>query len=196
LDKRYQSYKAGKRKLGRNEVEQISFRLLDKFNLNTLYGADASSIFYDFYYSKDSTILRPTLDSIFSGWQNYKYKCEDPVCKLQDSLNNYQTELSLQWTLLEFFKYLNTDKALNSNYGSYFDGEYFTQGEFRGADALALEWYDRNLRIFRNIQRITTSPDDRILVLFGQGHVSILKHLFECAPNYKLVKFDELKNSR
>jgi Family of unknown function (DUF5694) len=193
---RYQSYKAGKRKLGRNEVEQISFRLLDKFNLNTLYGADASAIFYDLYYSKDSTILRPTLDSIFSGWQNYKYKCEDPVCKLQDSLNNYQTELSLQWTLLEFFKYLNTDKALNSNYGSYFDGEYFTQGEFRGADALALEWYDRNLRIFRNIQRITTSPDDRILVLFGQGHVSILKHLFECAPNYKLVKFDELKNSR
>ena len=193
---RYKSYKSGKRKLGRNEIEQISFRLLDKFKLDTLYGADAGSIFSDLYESKDSTQLRPTLNSIFGGWQNYNYKCNDPVCKLQDSLINYKTELALKISLLAFFKYLNTDQALNRNYGSYFDGEYFTQGEYRGADALAMEWYDRNLRILRNIQRVTTSSNDRILVLFGQGHIAILKHIFECTPNYKLVKFDDLKNYR
>lgn len=193
---RYKSYKKSKNKLGRNEIEQISFRLLDKFKLDTLYGADAGNIFYDLYYSKDSTNLRPTLNNIFSGWQNYNYKCNDPVCKLNDSLNKYQTELALKVNLLNFFKYINTDQSLNRNYGSYFDGEYFTQGQYRGADALAMEWYDRNLRIFRNIQRVTTSSEDRILVLFGQGHISILKHIFECAPNYRLVKFDDLKNYR
>ena len=96
--------------------------------------------------------------------------------------------------LLDYFLFYNSDKALNRNYGAYFDGEYFTQGQYRGADAVAMDWYDRNLRIFRNIQRLTTSPDDRILVLFGQGHISILKQLFECVPNYKLVKFKDLKN--
>lgn len=191
---RYKEYKNGKQSLGKNEIEQIGFRLVRKFNLDTLFGADAGSIFYDLYYSKDSLVLRPTLDSIFSGWQNYHYKCNDPICILKDSLSKYQTELGLKVPLLDYFQFLNSDKALNRNYGSYFDGDYFTQGQYRGADALAMDWYDRNLRIFRNIQRITTSPNDRILVLFGQGHVSILKHIFECAPNYKLVKFDELKN--
>jgi hypothetical protein len=190
---RYKEYKEGKRLMGRNEIEQIGFRLVKKFNLDTLYGADSGSIFYDLYYSKDSLVLRPTLDSIFSGWgNNYHYKCNDPVCKLKDSLNKHQTELGLKIPLLDYFQFLNSDKALNRNYGSYFDGDYFTQGQYRGADALAMDWYDRNLRIFRNIQRLTTSSDDRILVLFGQGHVSILKQIFECAPNYKLVKFGEL----
>ncbi len=190
---RYKEYENEKRALGKNEIEQIGFRLVKKFKLDTLYGADAGSIFYDLYYSKDSTVLRPRLDSIFSGWGNYNYKCNDPVCKLRDSLNKYKDELGLKLTLLDYFQFLNSDKALNRNYGSYFDGEYFTEGQYRGADALAMDWYDRNLRIFRNIQRVTTSPEDRILVLFGQGHISILKQIFECAPNYKLVKFDELK---
>ena len=190
---RYREYKDGKKSLGKNEIEQIGFRLVKKFNLDTLYGADAGSIFYDLYYSKDSVALRPTLDSIFSGWQNYHYRCNEAICRLKDSLNKYQTDLGLKMPLLDYFQFLNSDKALNRNYGSYFDGEYFTQGHYRGADALAMDWYDRNLRIFRNIQRLT-SPNDRILVLFGQGHVSILKHIFECAPNYKLVKFSELKN--
>jgi hypothetical protein len=192
--KHYKAFKSGKRKMGRDEIEQICFRLMNQFNIDTLYGADASTIFSDLYDSKDSLILRPTLDTIFMGWQNYNYKCEDPECKLYDSLQKAETEWALQTDLLSFFKYSNTDEALNRNYGLYFNGEYFKRGKYRGADALAMEWYNRNLRIYRNIQNVTTSVDDRILVLFGQGHVAILKHLFECDPKYKLIKFNELNN--
>lgn len=52
---------------------------------------------------------------------------------------------------------------------------------------------NRNIRIFRKIQQITTSPKDRILVLFGFGHIQLLKYFFECAPEFKLVKFGDLK---
>lgn len=191
--KKYKAYKIGKVKMERDEIEQIGFRLLTRLNLDTLYGVNAGSLFDELYDSKDSLIFRPTLDKIFSGWQNYNYKCDKEICKLQDSLSNYQTELQLKWTLLEFFKYYNTDKSLNRNFGGYFNGEYFEQGKFRGADALALDWYDRNLRIYRNIQSIETKTTDRLLVLFGQGHISLLKQMFECDPNYRLIKFNDLK---
>lgn len=190
---KYKSVKNGTKTAAKDEVEQIAFRLMNQFKLDTLHGADATSIFNELYDSKDSTILRPALDKIFTGWQNYHYKCTETICALQDSVSKIEEEMELKWSLIDYFKYLNSDVSLKRNYGGYFNGEYFTQGQYRGADALAMDWYDRNLRIFRNIQTITTSPEDRILVLFGTGHVSILKQLFECDPNYKLVKFNDLK---
>jgi Family of unknown function (DUF5694) len=192
---RYTRYLAGKKILGKNEIEQLGFRLAKQFKLDTLYGADAANIYDDLFMSKDSIALRPTLLNIFSGWGNdYKYKCDKEICKRYDSLSKYDEELNLKSTLLSYFKFLNTDKSLARNYGSYFNGDYFEQGDTRGADALAMDWYNRNLRIYRNIQKATTSPNDRILVLFGQGHVAILKQLFESDPVYKLVKFNELNN--
>ena len=192
--KRYRDYKNGKQPLGRDEIEQLGFRLLNKFKLDTLYGADASSVYDDLFDSKDSTILRPTLKNIFSGWgDDYNYKCESPQCKLYDSVNVEVAKMEMNWPLLDYFKYLNSDKALGQNYASYFSGEYFTKGQYRGADALAMDWYNRNLRIYRNIQNLTTSPDDRILVLFGQGHISVLKQLIEYDPSYHLVKFSDLE---
>jgi hypothetical protein len=191
---RYKRYLAGKKVLGKNEIEQLAFRLAKQFKLDTLYGADAGNIFDDLYISKDSVALRPMLLNIFTGWgDDYKYKCGKEICRRYDSLQKYDEQLNLKSSLLSYFTYLNTDKALARNYGSYFNGDYFEQGDTRGADALAMEWYNRNLRIYRNIQKATTSPKDRILVLFGQGHIAILKQLFESDPAYKLVKFNELK---
>jgi hypothetical protein len=190
---RYKRYLAGKKVLGKNEIEQLAFRLAKQFKLDTLYGADAGAIYYDLFDSKDSAALRPTLLNIFSGWgDDYKYKCDKAICRRYDSLQKYDETLSLKSTLLNYFKYLNSAKSLARNYGAYFNGDYFEQGDTRGADALAMDWYNRNLRIYRNIQKATTSPNDRILVLFGQGHVAILKQLFESDPAYKLVKFNEL----
>lgn len=191
---RFREYSSGKRVLGRNEIEQLAFRLAKKFNLDTLYGADAGSIFNDLYESKDSLALRPVLKDIFSGWgDDYHYKCEKDICRRYDSLQRYNEALNLRSSLLSYFTYFNTDKSLARNYGSYFNGDYFEQGDTRGADALAMDWYNRNLRIYRNIQKGASSPNDRILVLFGQGHVSILKQLFEADPAYKLVKFADLR---
>ncbi|WBL22203.1 DUF5694 domain-containing protein [Zunongwangia sp. HRR-M8] len=41
-------------------------------------------------------------------------------------------------------------------------------------------------------KKINHNLNDRILVIFGAGHVSILKWLFECTPEFELVKFNEL----
>ncbi|MEO1436014.1 MAG: DUF5694 domain-containing protein, partial [Bacteroidota bacterium] len=80
---------------------------------------------------------------------------------------------------------------LNAGYGAYLNGEFETDN-FAGADLLSVWWYNRNLRIYRKIQKIGAGPDDRVLVLFGAAHVAILKQLFECDPAFDLVKFNDL----
>ncbi len=188
LMKRYRAYRAGTRELGKEETEQIGFRLLEKFHLDTLYGVDDIPLVSSFNDSRDSNLLRPIMDSIYKDWD---FKSDDPMSKRYTQWYDYKDRVTVKNSLLSFFKYFNSDKVLNRGYGAYLVGD-FKLGNTRGADALAMHWESRNLRIFRHIQQITTSPDDRILVLFGQGHIQILKHLFECSPEYKLVKFNDL----
>lgn len=47
--------------------------------------------------------------------------------------------------------------------------------------------YDRNLRIFRNLQRLTSSPEERILLVIGAGHLPILQFVASTSPEYELM---------
>lgn len=189
LMNRYRAWKKGERKLGKDEIEQLGFRLLDRFDLDTIYGVNDQPLLYDLYDGKDSNSFRPVLDTIYADWD---FQSEDTITKLYKAYYKNKDELTLKMKLLDYFKYSNSDKSLNRGFGAYLAGD-FKLGNTRGADALAMHWYSRNLRIFRHLQQITSSPNDRILVIFGTGHVEILKHLFECTPEYKLVKFGDLK---
>ena len=55
--------------------------------------------------------------------------------------------------------------------------------QYVGLDWL-LRWYERNLKIFVNPTRITESPDERILLLIGIGHVCILHQFLEDSADY------------
>lgn len=188
LMRRYERWKKGEKPLGKDEIEQIGFRLLDKFNLDTIYGVNDQPWLLQLYDGKDSLSFRPVLDTIYADWD---FSSKDTFSVLYSEYYKAMDKLVLSMPLLDYFKYSNSDKALNRGYGAYLVGD-FKLGDTRGADALSLHWYNRNLRIYRKIQQITTSPNDRILVLFGRGHIEILKHLFECSPEYNLIPFNDL----
>jgi hypothetical protein len=59
--------------------------------------------------------------------------------------------------------------------------------EYPGVDLLA-DWYERNLKIFSNITRITESQDDRILVIIGGNHVKLLQQFIEDSGEYNLER--------
>lgn len=182
---KYKSYKSGKTVLGKDEIQQIAFRLLERFKLDTVYSVDAKAVYQDLMESKDSTVINPYFERIF---KDYTFKSNPEYKKWIE----YETEMNLKTPLLDYFKYFNSEKRFLRDYGFYLT-EDFKNGKFEGADALATYWYSRNLRIFRNIQRITTSPNDRILVLFGAGHISILNQLLKCSTEYDYIKFNDLK---
>ena len=55
---------------------------------------------------------------------------------------------------------------------------------------LNAEWYERNLKIFANIQKLCETAE-RLLVVYGFGHMSILRHLVRSCDNMKLVEAAE-----
>jgi len=95
---------------------------------------------------------------------------------------------------------LNDSRNTKSDLGTYLLGifKYETKdNEFFGADFVTGWWFNRNLRIFRNIQKINAKPTDRVLVIFGAGHMNLLNSFFESSPEYKLHKVnDYLKESQ
>ncbi|MEZ4740016.1 MAG: DUF5694 domain-containing protein [Flavobacteriales bacterium] len=184
----YNEYRRGESKLDRNEFYQIGFRMMDRAKLDTMYAVDAMPLVMDLYNSPDSLRYTPWLDSLYQGWD---FGGEDAIAERYSQWYTATDKAKKHNTLLDIFLAMNDDHALDRGYGAYLNG-YFKLPGHRGADVHAIHWYDRNLRIFRNIQDITTSPDDRILVLFGAGHMGILKHLFHCSPEYKLVRLADL----
>lgn len=184
----FRKYEKHERELGRNEIFQIGFRVMEQAQLDTVYTVDAGSMVEDMLSGKDSLLFTPWLDSLFSGWS---YSGDDELSKRYGAWYAAEDKAKARNTLLDIFLHMNDDHVLDRGYGAYLSGT-FKIGGHRGADINAINWYDRNLRIFRNIQDITTSPDDRILVLFGAGHMGILKQLFDCSPEYKRVRLAEL----
>lgn len=181
----FREYKSGIRPLKSDEMEQIGFRLMKRFDLDTIYGVNAGTIVGSLYDHADSLVLRPILDSIYTDWD---FRSDDEISKRYSAWYNHTDSLELHQTLLQSFINMNSEKAYLRGYGAYLNGD-FELGTYEGADALAMHWYSRNLRIYRNIQRVTTSPEDRILVIYGAGHMGILYHLFLSDPAYRLVPF-------
>ena len=188
LLRRYDRWQNEGEPLRPQEIDQIAFRLMRQFALDTLYGCDAAGVDYDMANTADSIAFRKYLDGVFEG---YDWISDDATSLRYKKMYDEDNKLSVRMKLLDYFKLSNSEQAIRRAYGAYLCGD-FKLGDFNGADALALYWYSRNLRIFRNIQRIEAKPDDRILVLFGSGHIGILHQLFECSPEYELVKFTAL----
>lgn len=187
--RRYESWQAGESELRAQEIDQVAFRLMEQFQLDTLYGCDAPGLTYSMEQSTDPTVMNAYLEEVF---EDYDWQSEDPMDKIYDDWYAQQAKYSLDAPLLDYLKYLNSNKVIRRMHGAYLIGD-FKLDEFRGADALALYWYSRNLRIFRRIQEIDAGPEDRILVLFGAGHIAILKEQFEASPEYEVVLFSDLK---
>lgn len=96
-------------------------------------------------------------------------------------------------TLPEFLLYLNAPRQLDANAGFY-SGYLARVGE--GADyagiRLLRDWYDTNLHIYANLLRRIQPTDKAVLVVFGQGHIPILKSLFASNPNFEVVEVSKV----
>ncbi len=184
VNENYRRYLAGNFELSRDEIHQIAFRLAEQFGIDSLIPGDADNLAWELYYGPDSTLLRPLIDGFYVAAEpgadttmNAKYF----------ELYTHDDKLLKDHSLLEVFKYMNSPKRILRGHGHYLE---FTADP--DPDGLAIGWYSRNLRIYRTIQRATTSTDDRILVLFGAGHLGILRQQFESSPRYELVEFNGL----
>jgi hypothetical protein len=53
---------------------------------------------------------------------------------------------------------------------------------------LVSDWFRRNMRIYSNVTRLVDSPNERILVIYGNGHLGWLRHIVASDPTLRLRK--------
>ncbi len=182
--KKFREYKTGAHRLERDERYQLGMRIAAEMKLDTIYSIDDDSMV--------SELRQVNPDYVKALFKDYDYKSDDKYTKMYGRFYASEDKLRIKMSLLAFFKHINSRIYHQVGYGSYLVGD-FRLDDKRGADALAINWYSRNLRIFRNLQNITESAQDRILVIFGNGHASILRQLLESSPEYQWIEFNKLK---
>jgi len=183
-DSFYNQFLLGKYNLGRDEVDQIGFRIAKMMQLKSLYCVNAWGQDYEIL---DSVLLGK--DSIgnknFMGYFN----------KYADTIKQYfpKPVFKTEGIRAELIQ-LNDPNNIKSDLGTYLLGifKYETKNnEYFGPDFVTGWWFNRNLRIFRNIQKLNAKPSDRILVIFGAGHMTLLNTFFDASPEYRLLKAND-----
>jgi Family of unknown function (DUF5694) len=160
----YDQYLSGSYQLSKNETNQIGFRLAKELGHKKVYCVDWSdfwddpAINYEKYASKDAG-----LDSFLKGvYQKLKKEVDA------------EHERLFTLPVIGQLVLLNQPDRIEKNHKIYFDLMRIGRGkEYIGANYVSW-WYRRNLTILDNIIRLTDSPNDRILVIYGSGHLKLL----------------------
>jgi hypothetical protein len=86
---------------------------------------------------------------------------------------------------------MNADERVTKDIAYYFNFvPYGDPNDYAGPDLLAM-WYQRNIRIYRNIVALADSPNEKILVIYGAGHLGWLQQDASNDANVKLRKLAE-----
>jgi hypothetical protein len=160
--------------LGPSEVEQIGFRLARQLGLTGLVAIDHKM---DMDFDRLMAAATASDDQIFLGL-------------FQQTMQTIEAEVAAQkeHTVGDNLRTMNARDRIARDRAIYLQMARVKHGDdFAGPDVLA-GWYQRNFRIFANLAAAITSPDARVLVLYGAGHAAILRDLIEAAPNLVLVE--------
>lgn len=177
LNARFARYLAGQDTLRRNETDQIGFRLAKELGHKAVYCVD-------FKKDMDFNAIMKTAQT--SGQTDFLQRFQQGMGFIQTEAEKMQ-----KLPLMEHFRTLNNLRDADRLHGAYLlMATVGKDSNYTGADVIA-GWYERNLKIAINVARIAESPEDRILVLFGAGHLPLLYHYFKLSPDVEVVNVEE-----
>lgn len=169
----YDAYLKGQYKLAANERDQIGFRLAKQFNHKQVYAAD---------HKLDMDVGAVIQAAQESNNRAFLDEFQKVMAEVQDFEKRKAT-----MTVREILIVMNDPNLLQRAGAIYLQMARVRSGEkFVGADVVA-GWYQRNFRIFSNLARLI-EPEDRVLVIFGQGHSYTLRELTRSSPDMQLVE--------
>ncbi|WP_350285831.1 DUF5694 domain-containing protein [uncultured Croceitalea sp.] len=163
------------------EVGLVAFEVGRINNVAKLYGID-HKLTYD-YTINDA--LKNQIDSVTFG----KFQ-SNPFASIPE-LNIFEDGLSLNEKLsrMNHPKFLDFLITANADILTYVGSE----NGFEGADEAA-KYYQRNLRIYSNLNRLPLTKEDRVFILSGGSHTAFLNQFLGRSLKYEVVNtFDYLK---
>ena len=146
-----------------NEIVQIGFRLGKKLNLDKIYGIDEDIELSDELLDK----ITPYMD-MYSFFEKMRMMTEQAK------------------DLKGLYSILNSDTCIAVDHSVCLNMNKINLGKYEGSQ-LVLQWYERNLKIFSNLQNIC-EKGDKVLVLIGSAHLKILKELITASNEMNLCE--------
>jgi Family of unknown function (DUF5694) len=196
IDQEYQAFCAGAFELSGNEIHQLGFKLARRLHHARVQCIDVQGR----YYSPPVDLEAPNAGEAMQDFDPFRdlraYAAahgqqglvDEWLLAVQAAGGRIHSD-KLTRPLRDMLYDLNTEASILDTHSYYLTGP-FRVGSGRaypGVDFVTA-WYSRNLRIFANLQRITQSADDRILLIIGAGHVPILRHCAIASSDYQLVE--------
>lgn len=169
---RYRQYRAGGYTLGRNEIDQLGFRLAGLLGHERVYAVDHR------------------MDMDVGGVM--QFAAQNGQGALAERMGT-----TIQGFVAEASEGMRTRSmggilaAANSAKADSMHGWYLVMATvgrdsvYKGAEEVA-NWYTRNLYIFANIARVA-QPGERVLVIMGHGHGTLLRQFIHESPDLELV---------
>lgn len=179
IDSLYSIYRVSRLEDKRSEIVQIGFRLASKMNHDTVYAVDASI--------PNLTVSEQDIETFSADFSTREQHWEATYGEYM----NYLDSLQKVMPLLDYLLFTNSENIQQREHGQYLlYTSVGTKAKPVGADLRFPRWFNRNVRIFSNIQRIV-QPGDRILVIFGYGHIHMLKDLFTASRDFEVADLTE-----
>lgn len=177
IDSLYAIYGSDRWEARRSEIYQLGFRLAQMLKLDGVHCVNDWGLHYPHIQTwfKDSTRMA-RFDHYFNHSPDSIYANPRRAKRIQ--------------SVIAQLKALNDPEVVHENLGSYLTKPFKyeeTPGDFTGVDFETGRWFSRNLRIFRNIQRLPRKENDRILVIFGAGHLTLLNPFFAASREFELI---------
>ena len=187
----YQGYLKGTYKLKRGEGDQIGFRLAKQMGHPKLYCVD-----YRLDYRKDDPII--PFDEFDWNLLNYigfaeEHNLNHLLPPPPDEGKVTQGEKGVTWIepekyvpIIDMYIRDNDPEGIRMDHQRYIRwiARVGLGDQYPGASWLSHYWYDRNMKIYVNLTRITESAEDRILLIIGGGHVYLIQQFLEESGDY------------
>ncbi len=160
-----------------NEIIQLGFRLAIRCGHTHVLAIDHEA--HTPAWTDDGAIA--TMLTRLPAPDDVPYHLPDPT-EIQET---QQTNLE-EHSIGTFIAWCNTTDQLRINHDLMF-ASCFESDDIDPAVGMLTRWYERNLRMLYTTLTESKEDDHRILVIVGSGHVRVLAHLIEEAPNARLV---------
>ena len=178
IQRQYQDYLAENYSLTRSESDQIGFRLGKELGHKHVYGIDIQG---DFPFDPVAQFAK----------KNGKEELLNGLISQVPKEIEAMSRILSKGTISDLLRYINQDEHVRRDHEFYMSMAQFAgNGEYPGPDLLAA-WYQRNIRIYSNLRGIIDSPEDRVLVIYGSGHLFWLERDVLDSPDLELVRLSD-----
>lgn len=160
----FAAYRTGTRSLQRNEREQIGFRLAAQLGHERIYPIDVSL-----------GLRIGALAEVARSSTSHQGRLAEMQSFGAEALQTMAAWLA-EGSISDMLYRMNQPVTLDLAHMPYMDFvlPVNTPDNPVGAELVAT-WYRRNLLIFANLLDVVADRQDRILVIYGQGHIPLLK---------------------